>query len=97
MLLSTGSIMPATIAVIAILIKHNISAHTHQGAKQMFSMHFIVTKKIAQKHSIFYSRLFNDRMSGDYDDFVQYDSAMLAVLRPQAGEFIAIIEQELLK
>jgi len=84
-------------AVIALLIKNDITAQTHQGVKQMFSLHFIVNKKIDKQHSVFYSRLFNDRMSGDYDDFVQYDDEMIAALRPQAEDFIAVIEEELKK
>jgi uncharacterized protein (UPF0332 family) len=60
-------------AVIALLLKNGISAQTHHGVKQMFSLHFIATGKIDKTHSVFYGRLFNDRMSGDYDDFVQYD------------------------
>jgi uncharacterized protein (UPF0332 family) len=83
-------------AVIALLSKNEISAQTHQGVKQMFSMHFIATEKIDKKYSTFYSRLFNDRMSGDYDDFLVYDNKMLAILRPQAEEFILVIESILL-
>ena len=82
-------------AVIALLIKHNIAAQTHQGVKQMFSLHFVANNKIDRQYSVFYGRLFNDRMSGDYDDFVHYDDEMIAVLRPQAEEFISVIEEEL--
>jgi len=82
-------------AVIALLIKNNIIAHTHQGVKQMFSLHFITKNKIDKQHSIFYGRLFNDRISGDYDDFVYYDCDMIATLRPQAENFISMIEKEL--
>ena len=82
-------------AVIALLMKNGINAQTRQGVKQMFSLHFIVNKKIDNRYSIFYGRLFNDRMSGDYDDFVQYDAETVNPMRLQAEEFIAIIEQEL--
>ena len=82
-------------AVIALLIKNNIVAHTHQGVKQMLSLHFIRNNKISKQYSIFYGRLFNDRISGDYDDFICYDSDMIAALRPQAEEFISFIEKEL--
>ncbi|GHV62715.1 hypothetical protein FACS1894195_4830 [Bacteroidia bacterium] len=34
-------------------------------------------------------------MSGDYDDFIQYDSQMLSDIRPQAEEFIKAIEAEI--
>jgi len=80
-------------AVIALLIKNNIAAQTHQGVRQMFSLHYIANNKINKRYSIFYGRLFNDRMSGDYDDFVQYDSEMINALRPQAEEFISVIEE----
>ena len=82
-------------AVIALLIKNNISAQTHQGVKQMFGMHFIINGRIPNEYSRFYSQLFNDRMSGDYDDFLQYDAQMLAEIRPQAEKFISVIENHL--
>ena len=78
-----------------LLIKNRIPAQTHQGVKQMFCLHFIITGKIANKYSRFYSQLFNDRMSGDYDDFLSYDKETLSVLRPQAEEFITAIEKEI--
>jgi len=84
-------------AVIALLIKHNISAQTHQGVKQMFSLHFVANGKIDKQLSIFYGRLFNDRISGDYDDFVQYNHELITVIRPQAEAFISAIEMEIKK
>jgi uncharacterized protein (UPF0332 family) len=82
-------------AVIALLAANRIPAQTHQGVRQMFSMHFILTKKIEPQYATFYSRLFNDWISGDYDDFVLYDSTICMTLRPQAAAFIQIIETEL--
>jgi uncharacterized protein (UPF0332 family) len=82
-------------AVIALLMKNEIAAHTHSGVKQMFGMHFVATGKIENKYSYFYSQLFNNRMSGDYDDFLQYELDMLQSLRPQAEEFINRIEKEM--
>jgi uncharacterized protein (UPF0332 family) len=79
-------------AVIALLLKNEITAQTHQGVKQMFSMHFIATSKLNKKYSSFYSRLFNDRISGDYDDFLQYDEEMIKEIRPLAEGFISAIE-----
>jgi len=60
----------------------------------MFSLHFIATRKMDRQLSAFYGRLLNDRISGDYDDFVNYDNEMIAALRPQAEEFISIMEKE---
>ena len=84
-------------AVIALLIKHNISAQTHQGVKQMFSLHFVANSKIDKQQAIFYGRLFNDRISGDYDDFVQYNHEIITAVRPQAEAFITTIEMEIKK
>lgn len=83
-------------AVMALLLKHDIAAQTHQGTRRMFSLHFIINGKIEKHYSIFYGRLFNDRISGDYDDFVQYDEQMVAELRPQAEDFIAMIKKMIL-
>jgi uncharacterized protein (UPF0332 family) len=79
--------------VIALLAKNNIAAETHSGVKQMFSLHFVATGKISKQYSFLYGRLFNDRISGDYDDFVLYDSEMLNEIRPKAEDFISTIEK----
>ena len=82
-------------AVTALLIKNKIEAQTHQGVKQMFSLHYIANNKVGKQYSVFYGRLFNDRMSGDYEDFVYFDRETVAVMRLQAEDFIAIIEKEI--
>lgn len=79
-------------AVGALLAKNKITAHTHQGVKQMFGLHFVVTGKVSNEYACFYSQLFNDRVSGDYDDFLFFDEKMLQAIRPQAENFIACIE-----
>jgi uncharacterized protein (UPF0332 family) len=75
--------------------KSNIAASTHNGVKTMFAMHFIATGKIANRYSQFYSQLFNDRISGDYDDFLKYDKEMVDEIRPIAEEFIEVISNEI--
>ncbi|MCL1932644.1 MAG: HEPN domain-containing protein [Candidatus Azobacteroides sp.] len=82
-------------AVIALLLKIDITAQTHQGVKQMFALYYIRTGKIDNKYSQFYTQLFNDRISGDYDDFLLYDYDKLSQLRPEAEDFILTIEKEL--
>ncbi|KAA6341895.1 hypothetical protein EZS27_010341 [termite gut metagenome] len=84
-------------ALIALLLKNNISANTRTGVKKMFGMHFIMTGRMDNKYSKFYTKLFNARMSGDYDDFLYYDSEMLSELYPQAKEFISAVDSELNK
>ena len=48
-----------------------------------------------KKHQLTVKALFNDRMSGDYEDFVYFDRETVAVMRQQAEDFIAIIEKEI--
>lgn len=79
-------------AVSALLVKNKITAHTHQGVKQMFGLYFVATDKVNNEYARFYSQLFNDRISGDYDDFLFFDKQMLLTIRPQADAFVACIE-----
>ncbi len=79
-------------AVTALLVKNKIATRTHQGVRQMFGLSFVATGKISPEYSRFYSQLFNDRVSGDYDDFLCFDKGMLLAIRPQAERFIACVE-----
>ncbi|NLJ00706.1 MAG: HEPN domain-containing protein [Bacteroidales bacterium] len=80
-------------AVNGLLIKNKIIVRTHTGVKQMFGLHFVKTGKLDPVFGRFYSRLFNDRISGDYDDFVSFDKEMVEELIPQAEEFICQIKE----
>lgn len=82
-------------ALIALLVKNHVVTQTHDGVKQMFGLHFIATGKIDRKYARFYSQLFNDRISGDYDDFLLFDEETLSELRPMAVEFISVIESSI--
>lgn len=75
-------------SVSALLVKHRIEAQTHAGVKQMFGLHFIVTAKLPSNLGRFYNQLFNDRITGDYDDFITYDKEMLDEIFPKAENFI---------
>ena len=79
--------------VSGILAKHHISARTHEGVLQMFNLHFVLPGKVEKKYSRIYRRLFNDRISGDYDDFIFFDQEMYDTVRPQVEEFISIVKE----
>jgi uncharacterized protein (UPF0332 family) len=76
-----------------LLAKNNISAQTHAGVKQMLGLHFVSTKRISPEFARFYAQMFNNRISGDYDDFISFDLEMLEDLIPQAKLFIEEIEK----
>jgi uncharacterized protein (UPF0332 family) len=75
-------------SVNALLVKQRIAAQTHAGVKQMFGLHFIVNGKLPTNLGRFYNQLFNDRLTGDYDDFIAYDKEMLAEIFPKAEDFV---------
>lgn len=83
-------------AVLALLIKNNLTAQTHSGVRQMLGLHFVTTNRLSKEHARFYAQIFNDRISGDYDDFVFFDKMTLDELIPKAENFIVAIE-DLLK
>ena len=79
-------------AVIALLVKHDIPTQTHAGVKQMLGLHFVSTKKLDPEYAKLYSQMFNNRISGDYDDFIMFDKEMLEELLRKAEDFIITIK-----
>lgn len=75
-----------------ILAKNHVSSRTHEGVQQMFNLYFVLPGKIDKKYSRIFRRLFNDRISGDYDDFIFYDKEMYDIVRPQVEDFIEKIQ-----
>ena len=78
--------------VIALLLKNNIEAQTHSGARQMLGLYFVKTSKLSNKLNKFYCDLFVNRQEGDYADFVYFDLETVTELYPLALEFIKAID-----
>lgn len=55
-------------AVSALLVAHQIPAHTHEGNIQQFGLHFVREGKVSRDMGKFYSQLFEMRLKGDYSD-----------------------------
>jgi len=66
------------------------------GVKTMLGLHFVSKGVLANEHGKTFSRLFEIRHSGDYDDFVYCDQEMVDEYTPKAVSFIAAV-MELLK
>ena len=80
-------------AVIALLISKKIKAQTHAGVRQMLGLHFIKTGLINIELGRYYSNIFDKRLTGDYDDFIDYEKDdVLALIQP-AKEFIQEIDK----
>ena len=75
-------------AVIALLLKYEISAQTHGGVRSMLGLHFVSKGIVSKEDGKTFNDLFEKRHSGDYDDFVICDQEMVDNLLPKAKHFI---------
>jgi len=84
-------------AIIALLVDSEIETLTHSGVRQMFGLHFIKTGVIEPDSGRFYSRIFDLRQTGDYDDFIDFDKQKVLELVEPADKLITQIEAILRK
>ncbi|MBO6013472.1 MAG: HEPN domain-containing protein [Bacteroidales bacterium] len=80
-------------AVLALFVANGITTVTHAGVKTMLGLNFISKGLIPNEHGKTFSRLFEIRHSGDYDDFVYCDKEMIDEYTPKAEAFIHIIRR----
>ncbi len=80
-------------ATLALLVKNGISTSTHAGVKTMLGLHFVSKGLLEKEHGKTFSRLFEIRHSGDYDDFVYCDKEMTDEYAPLAEAFIQRIKE----
>lgn len=78
-------------AVCALLIANKIQTKSHDGARQMFSLHFVKTGIVSKEYGRFYSNLFEERTTGDYEDLFDHDLASCKELYPMVKEFVATL------
>ncbi len=79
-------------AVSALLAQKDINAQTHAGVRQMFGLHFIKAELISKDLGKFYSEIFDKRLTGDYDDFIDYSEEDIIELYDPAKELILTID-----
>jgi uncharacterized protein (UPF0332 family) len=80
-------------AALALLVKHGITNSTHAGVKTMLGLHFVSKGLLDKEQGKTFSRLFEIRHSGDYDDFVYCDKEMTDEYTPLAEAFIQRIKE----
>ena len=81
----------------ALLIKHNYSAQTHSGVIHLFGMHFIRTGVISKDSGKMYSRLFELRQTGDYDDLFNLTEEDVLPMIPMVHNFLDELNQKITK
>ena len=57
-------------AASALMVAYGLTASSHAGVKTMIGMHFVSKGLLSNEQGKAFSRLFEIRHSGDYDDFV---------------------------
>lgn len=80
-------------AASALLLKKEITVHTHSGVKTQLSLHFVRTGLLSMEHGATFSLLFEKRQASDYNDFAYCDLGTVKMLRPRAEAFIKEVEQ----
>lgn len=78
-------------AVSAALTKNHIAAATRAGVKTMLGLHFIATGQLPRECGKTFSRLFEMRHSGDYDDFAYWDRDTVELFIPKATELVEAV------
>lgn len=82
-------------AASALMVSNNLEAASHKGIKTMLGLKFIKTGLLEPKYGRIYQQLFENRQSGDYEDFVYCDKELYDMLRPQAEDFVNKISEML--
>lgn len=83
-------------AVSALLLHAEIDGvKSHEGVRQMFGKHFILTGKLPKEWGRFYTVVFNSRSAADYEDFKIYDLNTVKELYPKVCTFIELINEQI--
>jgi uncharacterized protein (UPF0332 family) len=84
-------------AVMALLLNDGFKPITNNGAKSVFSEHFVRTGKISKENGKVYSQLFTWRQKGDYDDLFDFDKEKVTPYIEKADIFLKDTENLLTK
>lgn len=79
-------------AASALMLTFGLEAATHAGIKTMLSLKFIKEGLLDKEYGKTYMTLFENRQSGDYEDFVYCDLSLFNSLLPKTQNFINAIE-----
>ena len=80
-------------AVSALLIKNNLTTHTHSGVMNQLSEHFIKKGLLTKEHGRFFKGLYELRQDGDYGDWKIIREEDIVPLLEPAQKFIEDIEK----
>lgn len=70
----------------------SLSVKTHSGVRQALGKEFVMTGLVSKEQARFFSILFDNRQTGDYDDFIMMTEEKVRDLYPQAVDFVKSLE-----
>lgn len=76
----------------ALLISDGHNAQTHSGVIRLFGLHYVTKGLISKEQSKLYSKLFEMRQTGDYDDLYNISEEDIEPLIEPAKLYIKKIE-----
>jgi len=79
-------------AVTALLVNEEIHTSSHTGVRQKFGQLFVQTGKVDVSLAKHYTRLFEKRHKGDYNDFFDHDEETVRQLYPKSVKFIETLK-----
>jgi uncharacterized protein (UPF0332 family) len=82
-------------AVVALLIKNNISTQTHNGARVQFGLLFIKNRIIDKESGKLFSKLFDYRQKDDYGDLFDFDQELTEPLIDQVKDLLVDVKKHL--
>jgi len=77
----------------ALLIRNNLMAQTHNGVIHLLGLHFIREGKISKEAGKLYSKLYELRQTGDYDDLFNLTENEVMPLFPEVHRFIEELQK----
>lgn len=80
----------------ALLVHHKYSAQTHSGTIRLLGLHFVTKNLVSGELAKFYSKLFEMRQTGDYDDLYNLTEEDVRPLIERAQNYIWEIEKLLI-
>lgn len=79
-------------AASALMLANGLTATSHAGIKTMLSLNFVRPGHLEVEHGKTFLTLFENRQSGDYEDFVYCDLKLYNQLLPRTMAFIEAIK-----
>jgi uncharacterized protein (UPF0332 family) len=76
----------------ALLVYHGHSAQTHSGVIRLFGLNFVTEGVVTKEMARFYSKLFEMRQTGDYDDLYNLTEEDVKPLIELSKKYIDSIE-----